>query len=154
MKKPNPAHIQRLSELFNISPFPALLSMKLADIGIGYAVIEADIEEKHRQLLGVVHGGMLATLIDTVAFWAVYYDIEDPDAWLTSVDLKLNYLAPAVSGKLFAKGLQIKVGKTLCYAEAEVTNGEGELIAHGTATLMVLKESEVMKKYPFPPKFL
>jgi len=84
--------------------------MKLIDIGIGFAVLEIDTEKKHMQLLGAVHGGVLASLIDTVAFWAVYYGIENHDAWLTSVDLKLNYLAPATSGMLIAKGRQIKVG--------------------------------------------
>ena len=152
--KPNPEHIKKLSRIINNSPFPSMLSMKLVDIGIGYAAIEVDIEEKHRQIMGRVHGGVFATLIDTVAFWSVYYGIKDPSAWLTSVDLKLNYLAPAKSGKLFAKGLQIKVGKRICYAEAEVTNKEGNILTHGASTLMVSHQKELIGGLFLPPKFL
>ena len=154
MKKPNPEHIKSICDLVNISPYPSLLSMKLVDIGIGSAVLEIDTEKKHKQLLGAVHGGVLASLIDTVAFWAVYYGIENHDAWLTSVDLKLNYLAPATSGKLIARGRQIKVGGKLCYAEAQVNTEDDRIIAHGTATLMIMPALKMPAEFIFPPKFI
>ena len=153
-KSPNPDHIRRLQQVVNRSPFPELLSMRMADIGVGYAVMEIDVETKHMQLLGAVHGGVLATLIDTVTFWSVYYGIDDPDAWLTSVDLKLNYLAPAMTDKLIAKGTQKKIGKTLCYASAEVVNSEGHLLAHGASTLMILHDINLQVDEPMPTKFI
>ena len=61
----------------------------------------------------------------------------DDDA-LASVDLKLNYLAPARVEPLRCMGTLIKSGKTLLYAEAEVLGGDGRLLAHGTSTLMRL----------------
>jgi uncharacterized protein (TIGR00369 family) len=71
------------------------------------------------------------------------------------VDLKMNFLAPAESGKLIAKGRQIRLGRTLGYAEAEVTNEEGKLVAHGTSTLIVLRGRGTLKATsPLPPKFL
>jgi uncharacterized protein (TIGR00369 family) len=57
---------------------------------------------------------------------------------LASVDLKLNYLAPARLEPLRCTGTLIKAGKTLSYAEAEVRGDDGRLIAHGTCTLMQL----------------
>ncbi len=154
MRHPNPEHIEKLCRIINTSPYPSLLSMKLTDIGPGYAEIQLDIEKKHRQLLGVVHGGVFATLIDTVAFWAVYYEIEDPDAWLTSVDLKLNYLAPARSGKLIARGRQIKVGRKLCYADAEIRDAEGKLLTHGSSTLMILRGRKLEGDVSLPSKYI
>lgn len=154
MKKPNPKHIKSICDLVNISPYPSLLSMNLVDIGIGFAEVQIITEDKHMQLLGVVHGGVLASLIDTVAFWAVYYGIEDHDAWLTSVDLKLNYLSPATSKKLIAKGRQIKVGRKLCYAEAQVNTEDDRIIAHGTSTLMIMPELKMPAGFIFPPKFI
>ncbi len=154
MRRLNPDHIKKLSSVINASPFSSLLSIKLVDIGVGYAALEVDMEEKHKHLMEGVHGGVFATLIDIAAFWSVYCEVKDPHAWLTSVDLKLNYLIPAVSGKLFAKGLQIKMGKTICYAEAEVTNRDGEILTHGTSTLMILQQKEWVKKLALPPKFI
>ncbi len=154
MKKPNPEHIEKLCSIINTSPYPYLLSMKLSDIGIGYAKVELEVEKKHRQLMGVVHGGVFAALIDTVTFWAVYYAIDDPGAWVTSVDLKINYLAAASSGKLIATGRQLKVGKTLCYADAEIRNGDGKLMTHGSSTLMILHGKELTDHVLVTPKFI
>lgn len=154
MPTPNPEHIKTLSRLINRSAFPALLSMELTDIGAGFAVFELEIEKKHMQLSGVVHGGVLASLIDTVAFWAVYYGIEDPEAWLVSVDLKLNYLAPAAAGKLFSRGRQIKIGRRLCYADAEVFDAGGKILAHGASTLLVIPNEGPPFQGSFPPKFI
>jgi uncharacterized protein (TIGR00369 family) len=154
MKTPNPEHIAMIKQLVGESPFPSLLSLELTDIGTGFAVIETSIQSKHMQLMGAVHGGVLASLVDTVTYWSVYYGIEDPQAWLTTVDLKVNYLAPVDSGKLIARGRQIKVGKKLCYASAEVHSDKGAIIAHGSSTLFILKGIKVTRDFKFPAKFL
>jgi uncharacterized protein (TIGR00369 family) len=153
MKKPNPEYIRRVSELVNRCPYFTLLSMKIVDVGIGFSLLEIDLEKKHLQPFGLVHGGVFASIIDAAAFWSIFYNIEDPNAGATTVDLKLNYLAPAVSGKLVARGAQIKLGKTLGYAEARVTDGEGRLLAHGTSTLMILPNNSLVLDRPLPPKF-
>ncbi|MDO9227937.1 MAG: PaaI family thioesterase, partial [Syntrophales bacterium] len=62
-------------------------------------------------------------------------------------------LAPTVSGKLIAKGRQIKLGKTLGYAEATVNDQNGRLLAHGTSTLMILPGNGLAMDRPLPPKF-
>lgn len=152
--KPNPEHVKKLASLVNRSYFPALLSMRMQRLDAGIAEFAVDIEEKHRQLMGVVHGGVFATLIDTAAFWAVYYAVEDERRWLTSVDLKLNYLAPATGGTLVARGRQIKAGATLCYADATVTDEGGKVLAHGSSTLMIIPVTGPAAKASLPPKFL
>ncbi len=152
-KAPNPDHVRAIRELIAGSAFPALLSMDPVDLGIGYAVIGIDVQEKHRQLMGVVHGGVLASLIDTVAFWAVYYEIEDPEAWLVSVDLKLNYLAPATGDRITGRGESKRIGAKICYATAQATDEKDRLLAHGAATLMVVKGGRPDRESGFPPKF-
>ena len=153
MKNPNHAYIERVNRLVNHSPYFSLLSMKIVDIGVGYSHLDIDIGQKHLQPFGLVHGGVFASIIDAAAFWAVYYDIEDQNDGLTTVDLKLNYLAPATSGKLIAKGRRIKLGKTLGYAEAEVRSETGKILAHGTSTMMILYGKGLTDDPPLPPKF-
>ncbi|MGD1968791.1 MAG: PaaI family thioesterase [Desulfobacterales bacterium] len=154
MKKPNPEYIRRINEIVNDCPYFDLLSMKLLDVGIGYSLLEIELARKHLQPFGVVHGGVFASIIDAAAFWSVYYGIEDPDVGITTVDLKLNYLAPAVSGKLIASGRQIKVGKTLGYAEAQVKDQQEKVLAHGTSTVIILPGKALDADPPLPPKFL
>lgn len=154
MKKPNPEYIKRVNEIVNICPYFDLLSMRLVDVGIGYSSLEIELARKHLQPFGVVHGGVFASIIDAAAFWAVYYGIADQDAGVTTVDLKLNYLAPIASGKLIASGRQIKVGRTLGYAEARVADQQGKVLAHGTSTVIILPGKAIEADPPLPPKFI
>ncbi len=154
MKTPNPEYIERIKHFVNSSPYFSLLSMKIRDIGIGFSIVEIDLDKKHIQPFGFVHGGVFASIIDAATFWSFFIEIEDPNSGATSVDLKLNYLAPAVSGKLIAEGRQIRHGKTLGYAEAKVKNETGKLLAHGTSTLMIIPDNGLTAEPPLPNKFL
>ena len=154
MKKANPAHVQAMMNIVNRCPYFSLLSMEVRDLEMGRSLIEIEISQKHLQLFGIAHGGVFASIIDAAAFWAVFYRVEDPDAGLTSVDLKLNYLAPASTGKLAARGRLIKLGKSLGYADAEVTDGFGKILAHGSSTLMVLPGLGVTGATEMPTKFI
>lgn len=154
MKKPNPDYIKQINEIVNLCPYFELLSMKLVDVGIGYSLLEIDVAKKHLQPFGMVHGGVFASIIDAAAFWSIYFGIEDQSVGLTTVDLKLNYLAPAASGKLIARGRQIKLGKTLGYADAEVADETGKVLAHGSSTVIVLPGKGIESDPPLPPKFI
>jgi len=111
--------------------------MRLVKIDIDRSEVELDITPQHFQAYGIVHGGVLATLIDTATFWAVYMRIPE-DAGLVNIDLKLNYLEPVKNDSLIAKGRAIRSGKSISYAEASVLNTYGDLVAHGTSSLMTL----------------
>ncbi|UCF91727.1 MAG: PaaI family thioesterase [Desulfobacterales bacterium] len=154
MKTINPEYILRMNQIVNCSPYFELLSMEIRDVGIGYAVLAIDLAQKHLQPFGIVHGGVLASILDAAAFWSVFYEVEDASAGVTTVDLKLNYLAPATSGQLIAKGRRIKLGQTLGYAEAQVVNDKGQIVAHGTSTLMILPGKAIAAHPPLPPKLI
>ena len=140
--------------MVSTSPYFELLSMKLVDAGVGYSLLEIDLAKKHLQPFGMVHGGVFSSIIDAAAFWAVYPGIEDPAAGMTTVDLKLNYLAPTKSGKLIARGRQIKLGRTLGYAEARIVDQDEKLLAHGTSTVIILPGKALEGDPPLPPKFV
>ncbi|UCH60979.1 MAG: PaaI family thioesterase [Anaerolineales bacterium] len=135
--KTNPAYITELIQFVNRSPFPMHLPFRLVSIEPDRARIELEIAASHLQPFGMVHGGVIATLIDTATFWAAFLNLPQ-EYGLVNVDLKLNYLRSPDSGKLFALGRCLKNGRTLSYAEASVTDAQGTLLAHGTSTLMVM----------------
>jgi len=154
MKQPNPEYIEKLKRLVNGAPFFAHLSLILSDIGVGFSEFEMAVHRHHLQPFGFVHGGVIASLIDSAAFWSTHFDLDDPETSCTSVDLKLNYLAPVASGKLLTRGKCIKLGKSLGYAEAEVRDQEDKLISHGTSTLMVLRSRGLAGDPGLPEKYL
>ena len=154
MKTINPEYIEKVNQLVNSCPYFDLLSMKIVKVGIGFSELKIDLAKKHLQPFGFVHGGVHASIIDAAAFWALFYDIDDSDSGVTTVDLKLNYLAPIASGKLIAKGRRIKMGKTLGYADAEVSDANGRILAHGTSTVILLPGQGLKADPPLPPKFI
>lgn len=138
MARINPEYVEAIKHALCTAPFPSLLSVRLEDVQLGGSRVALDVRPEHFQPYGVVHGGVLATLIDTATFWAVFLSLEHADDGLASVDLELNYLAPVFGGQLIATGKQSRMGKRLGYAEAHVNDAGGQLVAHGTSTLMVL----------------
>jgi uncharacterized protein (TIGR00369 family) len=119
--------------------------MRITDIGFERCRIEMDVDSRYHQALGTVHGGALASLIDTATYWAGFLRLPQ-DTGQVNVDLKLNYLKPVV-----AEGRCLRAGRTISYAECSVTGPGGALLAHGTSTLMALPGQGLSLPYP---KFL
>jgi uncharacterized protein (TIGR00369 family) len=115
--------------------------------------LEVDLGEKHLQPFGNVHGGVMASVMDAAAFWAVFPQVKD-GLGLTTVEIKVNYLAPVKNGKLVAKGRCIKIGRTLALGETYITSEEGNLLAHGTATMMIVSDLKVEGQDNLPPKLI
>jgi uncharacterized protein (TIGR00369 family) len=133
----NPEYAGKLIHIINSSPFFEHMSMQLVSIEVDKALIELEASRSHLQPYGMVHGGVVATLIDTATFWAAFMRIPE-DAGMVNIDLKLNYLKSFQEGLLRATGTTIRSGQSISYAEAKIMDSEGELIAHGTSTLMTL----------------
>lgn len=153
IRKLNPAHVAAVIRAVNTCPYFTLLSMEISSLGWGESHMEVRVQEKHLQPYGMVHGGVCASLVDAAAFWAVYPQTAE-DIGLTTVEIKLNYLAPVSGGHLIGRGKSIRVGKTICLSEASVEDDKGNLVAHGTSTIMVLDSLKIQGQSHFPSKFL
>ena len=133
----NPAYVEAIREQVRDAPYPHLLGMTIAALAFDLCRIELLLDERHLQPFGIVHGGVLATLVDTATFWAAFMRLPE-ESGLVNVDLKLNYLKPAIRGRLRAEGRCLRAGRQVSYAEASVHDEAGDLVAHGTSTLMAL----------------
>lgn len=133
----NPEYIRQVIELTNNAPFPRHLPFTLESIELDQARARIDVAECHLQPYGIVHGGVIAALIDTATFWAAFARLPE-DAGLVNVDLKLNYLKAIKEGSLIGEGRCIRPGRTISYAEAWIRTDTGDLVAHGTSSLMAL----------------
>ena len=153
MRRLNPEHVRVAAESVNACPFFELLSIHLESFAEDMSRLEISLQEKHLQPYGVVHGGVYAAILDAAAFWAAYASV-DEGVGLTTIEIKVNYLAPVSAGQLVAKGRLKKAGRTLCLSEADIEDGSGRLLAHGTSTLMVLPGLTFKGISEPPPKFL
>jgi uncharacterized protein (TIGR00369 family) len=153
MRKLNPDYVKAVTAMANDSPYFRHLGMAITELGVGEALVEIGAQEAHRQMFGHVHGGVIASLVDTAIFWCFFGEL-DESVGITTVDLKVNYLAPVADGKLSARGKRIRLGRTLGLGETEVFNGEGKLVAHGTSSVIVLPGFGFPGNPKVPPKFL
>jgi uncharacterized protein (TIGR00369 family) len=153
MRNLNPEYVEVVKREVNFCPYFSLLSMEIRGLSWGESLLEILVQEKHFQPFGLVHGGVLASLIDAAAFWAVYTQVPE-ELGMTTVELKLNYLAPLSTGRMIARGKSLRVGKTLCLGEASIVNEEGALLAHGTSTMMILKDLKIQGVSRGPSKYL
>ena len=101
----NPRYTESVAILVNRSPYFSLLSMEIKDLQWGTCVMEVELGEKHLQPFGNVHGGAIASVVDAAAFWAVFPQVERGKG-LTTVEMKLNYLAPVQKGNSSAGPLR------------------------------------------------
>lgn len=148
--KLNPQYVEAVAKVVNQSPYFSLLSMEIKDLQWGISLLEIQLEEKHLQPFGFVHGGAIASIMDAATFWAVFPQVEN-GMGLTTVEIKVNFLAPTQKGKLIAKGRCIRLGKTLALGDTDIRNSEGGLVAHGTATMMVVPDLKLPGQENLPP---
>lgn len=153
MRKINPAWLEGIKKNVNGCPYFQLQSMEITDVSWGVAQLEIDLDTKHLQPFGLVHGGVYSTILDAAGFWGVYSQVE-AGVGMTTVELKVNYLSPVKSGKLLAEGRCVRLGRSLGLGEADVRDLNGNLVAHATTTLMVLPKLALVDQDGLPPKFL
>jgi len=94
------------------------------------------IQDHHLALPKVVHGGVIAGMMDAVLSVAGLSLVADSEQVVGTVEFKINYLAPAAPGDvLTGEGKVVKSGKRLLVTEGSISNQEGQPVAIGTGTL-------------------
>jgi uncharacterized protein (TIGR00369 family) len=123
-------------------PFAVLLGIWITEVSEGRVVFAAEPGEYHYNPLGTVHGGVMATLLDSALGCAVQ-SLLPAGTTYTTLELKVNYLRPVTvkTGMVYAEGKIIHLGGRIATAEARLTDAEGKLYAHGTTTCIILRPS-------------
>lgn len=131
------AGIARAREAFTLVPFAQLIGLELGDVGLGDLSLHLNVREELKQYQGVVHGGAVASLIDTAAAFAVITRL-GPDEHASTTDLTIHYLRPAISGRLTARARVVRGGRRLLVLTVEVTDDREILIATAVTSYIKL----------------
>jgi uncharacterized protein (TIGR00369 family) len=126
--------------MFDRSDFIRSLGIELADVGDGWCEATFMPMEQHRQQHGFIHAGVVYTLADHVAGGAAGTVLPN-DKDVITVENKISYLRPAMGESLRCRGVVLRGGKNLIFAEAEVfarNGGEEKLVAKLISTLSVI----------------
>lgn len=119
-------------------PISQLIQMDLVEVEPGRVVFTCTPDDSAYNPIGAVHGGLVCTLLDSVAGCALHSTLPQGKGY-TSVEIKVNYLKAvrASSGLLTAVGTVTKAGSRVGFTEGVVTDASGAVVATATSTLLV-----------------
>jgi uncharacterized protein (TIGR00369 family) len=128
--------LEALRERIAASPFHAWAGVEVVAATPGSVTVAMDVDDRHVNLQGLVHGGMLAILADTACGMSIRSAMESGRLHVTT-DMDIHFLSPARPGRLFGRGKAVRVGRSLAFAEASIEDAEGKLLARAQARFSV-----------------
>ena len=133
------SRVDEVRERFARSGFHTWIGMRLERVETGEVHIALDVEPRHLNLVGLLHGGLIAALADTATGLA-YRTVLEPGTRHVTTHLSVTFLSPGRAGRVTARGRVVKAGGRFGYAEADVVGPDDELLARATATFTVSPE--------------
>lgn len=121
-------------------PIAGLVGARLVSVGDGEALFRCTPDEAMYNPLGMVHGGLLCTLLDSAAGCAVH-TLLPAGVGYSSIEIKVSFLRAlhADAGEIDVHGRALRVGRRVAFAEAHARDGAGELVGHATSSIAVLR---------------
>lgn len=116
--------------------FPGHVGIVLEEVRTDYARMRLPHRTILDQPMGILHGGAMATLIDTVVVPAIASGYDEPRRYLT-IDMQVQYLAPVAGEDAVAEGWIVQRGRSIVFCRAEVFTAAGTLAALGTLVYKV-----------------
>ena len=121
------------------APLMDTLDFSLVEVAEGHAVFEGAVAESHYNLIGSVHGGYAAAILDSAAGCAVFSSLGPGIQW-TTLSLSVDYVRPLAAGlAVRATGTVIRAGHTIALATASLSDAAGKLYARSNTTCMVFR---------------
>ncbi|HEY0099887.1 MAG TPA: PaaI family thioesterase [Pyrinomonadaceae bacterium] len=121
-------------------PISALMNFSLSELSEGYAVFAVEPAEYHYNPIGVVHGGLAATLLDSAMGCAVH-SMLPAGAGYTTLEFKINFVRAMTTetGRVRCEAKLIHLGGRTATAEGRIIDEDGKLYAHGTTTCLIFR---------------
>jgi uncharacterized protein (TIGR00369 family) len=115
-------------------PFAQLTGAELVSAGDGVAVFRCTPDESTLNPLGLVHGGVVCTLLDSAAGCAVHSQLP-AGVGFSTIEIKVSFLSPANGTTLEIEGRSLRLGRQIAFAEAHARTAGGKLVGHATTSL-------------------
>jgi uncharacterized protein (TIGR00369 family) len=130
---------KEIREKFDVNHFPKMLGIEIDSIEPGRARLSVEVRQELLQLQGVMHGGAIASLVDTAVAFAII-SVSEPQDRFTTVEMKVNYLSAIRDGRVIADARLIRDGSRIIVADCDVFDSKGRLCAKGLLTYIRLNE--------------
>jgi len=131
------AERRRIHELFARVRYAKLIGIEIDEVSRGFVKMHFDARDELKQVNEVLHGGSVASLIDTAAAFAVITLLDDGQSATTS-DLTIHYLRPLTTGRVSAEARVLRAGRRLLVVTVEVFGDSGSLAVTAVTTYIRL----------------
>jgi uncharacterized protein (TIGR00369 family) len=124
-------------------PFFNLIGLEIVDLEPGWSKTRLTHREDLNQPAGIMHGGVIASLVDTGIAHALlltdrFQELREQGGALVSIDLRIKYFRPVSEDAVLCESRVTRLGRQVIHAEAVVTNAQGKEVARGDATYMAV----------------
>lgn len=109
---------------------------ELAEASPGRAILRMRVDDRHKQLHGVVHGGVLAALADTAGGLASYMSMPRGTR-IATIEMKINYLEGVEAGMVEADARVVRIGKHIAVVDCDIRDGNRRLVSKALMTFFV-----------------
>ena len=138
MSTPTPTGAEIIRQWLKTAPFVGYLSIELVALELGKATLRLPYDQTVTTIGTVVHGGAIATLLDSAGAAAAWSDAEVPaNIRGTTVSLAVSYLAAANDEDVLATARVLSRGRSLVYLDIDATTASGKAVAKGLATYKI-----------------
>ena len=124
--------------------FPQYLGLTLEELRTDYARMRLAYKPEFRQPAGVWHGGVIATMLDTVVVPAIGSGYDEPRELFT-IDIQLRFLAPIREEGAVVEGWVVRRGRSIVFCDAEVCADSGTVAATATLVYKVSSRTQVLE---------
>jgi len=121
-------------------PIARLLGFVVKSVEPGRAVFEMEVDERHHNPMGTLHGGVYCDLADAAMGYAYAATLGEGETF-TTVELKINFFRAVRKATLTAEARVVKAGSTVGYVECDVRDQTGKLVARAASTCLKLRET-------------
>ncbi len=129
-------------------PFFRLIGLQILDVAPGWSKTRLEYRPDLVQPAGILHGGMIATLLDTGIAHALlmtdrFQELREQRGALVSVDLRVKFLRPVSGGTVYCEATVVRLGRQIIHAEAVATSEDGKEVARGDAIYMAIPGNQL-----------
>jgi uncharacterized protein (TIGR00369 family) len=117
------------------------LGARVTEAEPGRVVVELEAGPQHRHGGGVVQGGVITQIADA-AMGMSLGTLQEDGQWNTTIELKINFVRPVISGRIRAVGRVVEMKRTLMFGEADVLDEQDRLVARASSTCLPVPEGQ------------
>lgn len=130
------SRLKYVRQFAETSPYYQTMGMSLVELDNGRAVIRLTAQPSHLNADGILHGGVLPAIADG-AMGNALRTLHGDAAQVLTVEIHLHYLRPVTGGSVLAEGRVVQSGRRLSFAEVEMRDDDGRVVAKGSGTFVI-----------------